>query len=167
MNKGLLFTGLGVIIVGVGFYISEQIKLVKAICYKITDYKAKKVSIDDTEFDVNLEISNSSNKFSVKVISVDVDIYVNGVLSSKAMSKIDFIVEPSSVSNVPLLVKFSPKNILSNLGSILSAMSSIDEMQVVLKGKITAQKGVVPLFIPFSFATTIKELRTNSTESTC
>jgi LEA14-like dessication related protein len=167
MKKGLAILGVGVLVVGIGLYITEQIRLVKSICYKITNYTATKLSLDSAEFSVNLEVTNKSSKFNVNVSKVDVDVYVNGVFSSKVTSETKFNILPSSVINVPLEVDFNPKQFLQSLGSILGASSKIDDIKITLMGKITAQKGIVPLFVPFEFVTTIGELKSNQGTSTC
>ena len=156
MNKKLLFIGAGLLIVGALAY--EEYR--RLINFKITLNKIKinSVSFSNIDFDMILNFANNSNQKFVLVKQV-YNVYLNDINSAYIESKQQSVIYPKSISLVPVNIKLSPSDLLSNFGKNIGDIikgTSLIKLKIDAKLKVSFH-GIL-FDAPFIYETALKDL---------
>jgi len=165
--KKSVWIGLGALALGAGLYVYKQYKLSQKLCFKAIGYTVKQVTSRGVILQVQLQIKNTDS-LAVDVRGYSFDIYGNGVFLASVYSSEEFSLQPNSTTHVYANVAINPSDLVSNIGSVLVALTSWKNTQIRIKGKIKAAKFNLPFAIPVDYRFVIGEISEGeSKESTC
>lgn len=167
MKKGVILIGTGLLLTGVGLFITEQIKMAKSLCYSFGSLKTPYITLDKAVLSILMKIKNNSSKFKANVISVSVKAYLNDVYVGTITSNKSITIEKQTETQLPLEFTFNPKEVFNNATSIIVGASSLDSVKLSFSGRIYAKKGLLPLIIPFDLDTTVGEIKSSQGSTTC
>jgi LEA14-like dessication related protein len=157
MKRGLIWVGVGSLLVGAGMWIKYQMDLSGKLVYGIKNAKLKKVTLDAVYLEMDLVITNPT-EINVGINSVDVDIYANNVFITNIVNNVPIEIKPNSNSSVPLKIKINPKQLITDTGSLFNSGFKMDDVVIKTKGILKIKKFGIPIPIPFVYSSKYKEM---------
>ena len=144
-NKAILATGIGVLSIGVFYWIYNQVNLAMKYCYKLRDFKINTLGINKTNITIFMSIRNFSNVGAI-INKLDLDIFINDIWISKVLdSKTETVIKKNSASDIKFDVEFSLSDILKT--NLLKATQIIYDLGNNKDKVIVHAKGVIGLRI--------------------
>jgi hypothetical protein len=142
MKKGWIFAGLGVGLLGFGLYKYFQIqaKLLKDYQYKIVKVKPLKLSISEATFEIVIRFISKSD-IEAKIKSMYLDIFVEGKNVGYIKDDREFIIPANGSSDIPLTFSFNPKQVLSDVVSVIFAGVRKKDLEFEIKGIVDVHSG--------------------------
>lgn len=156
LKKGLILTGVGIVVIGAGLYVKHQISMMNELVYDTKNPKLKKITPMEAIIEIDLIIKNPT-ELSVTISGVDVDILANGVKASNVYSSVPTELKPNSTASVPLKISVNPQTLIQNTG-ILMSTGALTNINLEFNGLLKIKKFGIPIPIPFSYYTTYKEI---------
>lgn len=105
--------GIGLTILGVGYWLYTQVGFLMKYCYKIKYVSFSNISYSNVDVALTLAFRNFSLIKSV-IAEVDIDLSVNDIFLCKVYSKDKQELAKNGISDIKFNVKVSPKQMLSN-----------------------------------------------------
>ncbi len=139
-------------------YIYLQIRKLKStpICFK--GLKVKKISASDINFDVFLNISNSSDA-KIEIVDQNYNIYLNDKFVSNVSNHAINIILPNSNSLVGVNVSFNPTSVLALLKqNYLAILTHPDTVKLKIDIKLKVKFFGFKIAIPIVVEKSIKDL---------
>lgn len=168
---GKIFLGLAIIGVVGGFayrVLSEAKKLLQ-YCYDFGGASIRKISLDNIDLDIILNIKNNS-KIDMAVTGYDLQLYVNDKYVSTIKSYKNQIFSAGKKEPLRLRLLFNPKEVLKNVINFNNILSfAIDKSKIIIKvsGYFSVNAGGVQVDnYPISISSTLAEILAPSPETT-
>ena len=172
MKKAGLIFGLGgaaIIAIGLVFHFKTQITKLKGMCYKIKSFQIVSLKLDNFKFFLNTLVKNGSD-VDFDIVIYDFDVLLVGKHISHISSDVQQTVSANSVSELKLLIDFSPKEKFSSADILrLAEYATLkqDKFVITLVGKITIKSSFITKTVPVEMTFSLKEIleSKNSTET--
>jgi len=162
-NRLGLILGLGgatAIGLGVFLHFKNQIKKLKGICYKIKSFQIVSLKLNNFKFYLNTLVKNDSDIY-FDILGYDFDVLLVGKHISHISSKETQRVSAKSVSELKLLVDFSPKDKFSVADVLRLAQYGLSEQEkfvITLIGKIKIKSSFITKTVPVEMTFNLKEI---------
>lgn len=160
--------GIGIaigVIGGVAFYVYKQLSYAKKLCYSFSGVKIKEASISKVVVDMDYGIKNL-DKLKIEIKGVSLDVFVDGKFTTKIKDTQSIKIEPFSKTVIPLNVVFYPKDLASDITSLILG-GGYQQIPIKFKGQIKLKKLGIVFSIPISETYTIKQLSEGAGDSIC
>ena len=160
--------GIGIaigVIGGVAFYVYKQLSYAKKLCYSFSGVKIKEASMSKVVFDMDYGIKNL-DKLKIEITGVSLDVFVDGKFTTKIKDTQSIKIEPFSKTVIPLNVVFYPKDLASDITSLILG-GGYQQIPIKFKGQIKLKKLGIVFSIPISETYTIKQLSEGAGDSIC
>jgi len=167
VKKGV-WIGLGVTaLAAVGLYVRKQYQLSQKVCFKAMGYSIQQVTARGVILKVKLEIKNTDS-LAIDVRGYSFDIYGNNVFMASIYSDEHFKLKPYGTNYVYASIAINPSDLVSNLSTVLVALSSWRDTIVKVDGKVKVSKFGLPFGVPINYSFPLREIREEESEgSTC
>jgi LEA14-like dessication related protein len=156
MNKKWLFIGAAVLVFGALAY--EEYRRLMNFKITLNKIKINKVSFSIVDFDMILNFANNSSQKFILINQI-YEVYLNDISSAHIESKEQSVIYPKSISLIPVNIKLSPSDLLSNFGKNIGTIikgTSLAKLKVDAKLKVSFH-GLL-FDAPFTYESTLKDL---------
>lgn len=147
---------------GLMWYIN-QLNLIKLICIKANGYKVKKISAKETIIRLDLLLKNKGS-FEVLLTRYSFNVYGNDKKLASLYSTEKLTILPNSENELSMDLVFTPKNLLQNIGNVLTG-TSWENIVLKIKGNVFCKKKKIPFIVPIDYDFTLKSTLEPSTQS--
>lgn len=139
--------------IGISFRIALllfSVSLIFSSCFTYNDIEFKsvnstevrKLKLEKTVLVMNVKLNNP-NRYKIKVIKADLDLFVGGTAAGKALLTEKVILKKKSEDDYDVIVEINPKDLTKALLSNALGIAFQKKVQVKVKGKV---KGRVFIF---------------------
>ncbi len=159
---GLIFGLGGAAIIGLGlvYHFKNQISKLKGMCYKIKSFKIVSLKLDKFQFYLNTLVKNDSD-VHFDIVNYDFDVLLVGKHISHISSNKVERVSAKSVSELQLLVDFSPKEKFDTADALRLAQYGLTDQEkfvITLVGKIKIKSSFITKTVPVEMTFNLKEI---------
>jgi LEA14-like dessication related protein len=139
-------------------YLYLQFKKLKStkICFK--GLKVKSISGKDVNFDVFLNVNNSSDA-KIEIVSQNYDLYLNNKFITKVSNNAPSVIQANADSLLGVNVSFNPSDVLKVIGqSALAMITQPETVKVKLDIKLKVKFFGFKISLPIVVEKSIKDL---------
>ena len=143
-------------------FLYRQQQLYKQSCFKPSGFKIKKLTLFDTDINLNLEFKNKTD-LDFNIIKQEFDIYINEYPVVHITGNEKIIARPNMPATIPLNIVFNPAETLKiGLNNIGLLFQDKNKIRITVKGYLNLSSGVVFVNrLPVNISYTLGELLTN------
>tara|TARA_R110002020_G_scaffold469641_1_gene694830 strand:+ start:207 stop:722 length:516 start_codon:yes stop_codon:yes gene_type:complete len=151
MNKKYLLVG-GIIagLGALGWYGYNMYKLTDKLCFNVTGYKIRSISLQGARVDLTLSVRNLG-KLSVKVKKFKINVFSGERFVATAYSDQILDIRPNEEAKTTIQILLNPQLLIKNIGSVLTESSQTGgwkNIPLTLDGGISVSKAGIPFYIP-------------------
>lgn len=161
----LFWLGAGALLAGAGTYFYQQYLLTEYLCYTPKKLRVNKFSLTATQLELLIDIENKG-ALDIELAKMTFDVYANGTYVAQINQNVQVGIKPQGKTELPLVINFSPKQVLGSVLNILNA-STLNDISFRFKGKAVVKKWGIPIPVPFDFSYTVAEMKQPSPTSVC
>lgn len=144
------------ILVGVGalaLYGYNMYKLTDKLCFNVTKYKVRSISLQNARIDLTLNVRNLG-ALAIKVRRFTFKVYSEGVFLGEIYSNEILDITPNNSGDTTVQLLFNPKTLVNNAKNIILDSISGDGLKNIpfsMRGGISVSKAGIPFYIPFIY----------------
>jgi len=152
MNKGWIFAGIGVGLLGFGLYKYFQIQsqLLKDYSYKVSSIRVKKFNLSEASIEFVIRFFNKSN-IEATITRLYLDVLIENKEVGYVQENKPFILPANGSSDIPLTFTFSPKLILSNIVNVIASGTRNKDLSFGIKGFADVSSGFIKKVIKIEY----------------
>jgi hypothetical protein len=171
MNKKYLIVGGLLAGVGaLGWYGYNMYKLTDKLCFNVTGYKIRSISLQGARVDLTLSVRNLGT-LSVKIKKFKFNVYSQDKFLATAYSDELLDIQPASIGKTTVQILLNPKMLMQNIGNILVQSSQTNgwkNIPLVMDGGIHVSKSGIPFYIPIVYEFKLDDfIEAEETEGIC
>jgi hypothetical protein len=170
MKKNLIIGGIVAGVSALALYGYTMYKLTEKLCFNVTGYKIRSISLEGAKIDLSLAVRNLGN-LSLKVKKFKFNIYSEDKFLATVYSDVLLDIKPNGIGKTTVQILLNPKSLVQNIGSILSQSSQTNgwkNIPLLMDGGVSLSKGGIPFYIPIVYDFKLNDfIEDKETEGIC
>ncbi len=165
MNKKLILSTIGVLILAIGFFLYWQVRLLVNAVWKYAGFQIKNITADGISFYMFFNVDNPG-LLALKVSEQNYNIFINGNLVSNVVNEDDQFIKSQDVSKLAFLINLKFNDLvkvgLNNIKFFINKAER-EKIKIKIEGVLTLQLDFITIKkLKFSQESTLQDLKETS-----
>ena len=148
------FVGLAALCV---YYYNMQIAMMENMTYNVLGVNVSNLNLDQATINLDVRLTSQAS-IQLTVLSMNINVFLNGVLLGNVQQQQPFIVPAKGYSDAQIAVNFSPSQLAGDALSLLTSLGNLGSLPVTFSGTAVVRNWIFTATIPISYTQSVNQL---------